>query len=117
MVPSRTVAEDGADSFKGWLYPPLGEMGFESWDAEDLLVMARMWQAGDVGACLADAGKDGYKRALEGIRCRVLVMPSRMDQYFLPEDSEIEVMHLKRCTLDVIETVWDILPVARMRRM
>lgn len=33
-------------------------------------------------------------------------MPSRTDQYFPPEDSEVEVKHLKRGRLEVIETIW-----------
>jgi homoserine acetyltransferase len=49
-------------------------------DAEDLLGMARMWQAGDVGALRGDGS---YEKALESIQARVLVMPSRTDQYFV----------------------------------
>ena len=100
----------GAASLRDWLYPPPGKAGFESWDAEDLLVLARMWQAGDVGACLTNGpeaeGKEEYKKALEGVECRVLVMLSRTDQYFPPEDSEVGVKHLKRRKLEVIETIW-----------
>ena len=33
-------------------------------------------------------------------------MPSRTDQYFPPEDSEVEMKYLKRGTLSVIESVW-----------
>jgi homoserine O-acetyltransferase len=33
-------------------------------------------------------------------------MPCRTDQYFPPEDSEIEMKYLKRGTLAVIESVW-----------
>lgn len=33
-------------------------------------------------------------------------MPARTDQYFPPEDSEVEVKHLKKGELRVIETVW-----------
>lgn len=55
------------------------EDSFESWDAEDLLILARMWQAGDVGK----TNKDGdYLKALEEIEAKVLVMPSRTDTYF-----------------------------------
>lgn len=95
--------KQGAGSLKEWLYPPPGKAGFESWDAEDLLVLARMWQEGDVGAV---GGGGDYRKALEGVKCRVLVMPSRTDQYFPPEDSETEMKYLKRGTLAVIETVW-----------
>ncbi|KAI4170550.1 MAG: hypothetical protein LQ343_004927 [Gyalolechia ehrenbergii] len=79
------------------------EDSFESWDAEDLLILARMWQAGDVGK----TSKDGdYLKALEGLEAKVLVMPSRTDAYFPPEDSETEVKHLQHGELAVIETIW-----------
>ncbi len=79
------------------------EASFETWDAEDLLILARMWQAGDVGTT-SESGD--YTKALEGVKARVLVMPARTDQYFPPEDNEIEMKHLKHGTLAVIETVW-----------
>ena len=55
------------------------EPAMQSWDPEDLLILARMWQAGDVGSCI-DGGD--YTKALEGIQAKMLVMPSRTDQYF-----------------------------------
>ncbi|KAI4272312.1 MAG: hypothetical protein L6R38_006656 [Xanthoria sp. 2 TBL-2021] len=79
------------------------EDAFEAWDPEDLLILARMWQAGDIGKTREDGD---YLKALEAIEAKVLVMPSRTDTYFPPEDSEIEVQHLKQGELAVIETVW-----------
>ena len=81
-----------------------------------------MWQAGNIGV-FADGD---YTRALSNIKCKVLVMPARTDQYFpyvllpslryvhaeaefgtgRPEDSEVEVKHLEHGELAVIETVW-----------
>ena len=55
------------------------EQGFESWDPEDLLVLARMWQAADVGS-LRDDGN--FEKALESVKSRMLIMPARTDQYF-----------------------------------
>lgn len=55
------------------------EAPFESWDPEDLLVLARMWQNGDVGSTREDGN---YGKALEEVKARVLVMPARTDQYF-----------------------------------
>ena len=55
------------------------EVPFESWDPEDLLVLARMWQNGDVGSTREDGD---YGKALEEVKARVLVMPARTDQYF-----------------------------------
>ncbi|KAL8857624.1 MAG: hypothetical protein Q9178_005789 [Gyalolechia marmorata] len=79
------------------------EDAFEAWDPEDLLILARMWQAGDIGKTRGDGD---YLKALESIEAKVLVMPSRTDTYFPPEDSETEVQHLKQGELAIIETVW-----------
>lgn len=79
------------------------EKSFEDWDAEDVLVLARMWQAGDVGATRPDGS---YEQTLRGIEARVLVMPGRTDQYFAVADSEVEVGLLRRGELAVIESVW-----------
>ncbi|KAL8765593.1 MAG: hypothetical protein Q9209_007375 [Squamulea sp. 1 TL-2023] len=79
------------------------EDSFEAWDPEDLLILARMWQAGDIGKTRDDGD---YLKALESITAKVLVMPSRTDAYFPPEDSETEIKHLKHGELAVIETVW-----------
>jgi homoserine acetyltransferase len=95
--------EIGAESLKAWLHPAAGKASFESWDAEDLLVLARMWQAGNVG----DVGGEGdYRKGLEGVSARVLVMPSQTDQYFPPEDGEEEVKYLRNGVFDPIPTIW-----------
>jgi len=93
----------GAASLQDWLHPAPGKGAQESWDPEDLLVLARMWQAGDVGA----VGGDGdYKKVLGQVTAKVLVMPSKTDQYFPPEDGENEVKYLKNGTFDPIPTIW-----------
>lgn len=93
--------EEGTKSLHDWLYPKNG--GFEEWDPEDLLVLARMWQAGDVGAV---GGKGDYKAALGEVTAKVLVMPAKTDQYFPPEDGENEVKYLKNGIFDPIPTIW-----------
>jgi homoserine O-acetyltransferase len=93
----------GAKSLKDWLYPEEGKGPFESWDAEDLLVLARMWQAGDVGAV---GGEGDYRKALEGVTARVLVMPGQTDQYFDWKDGEKEVEYLKNGTFAPIPSIW-----------
>lgn len=93
----------GANSLQEWLYPAPGNGPFESWDPEDLLVLARMWQAGDVGTV---AGDGDYKKALEGVSARVLVMPGKTDQYFPPEDGENEVKYLKEGVFEPIPSIW-----------
>ncbi|KAI4104582.1 MAG: hypothetical protein L6R37_003186 [Teloschistes peruensis] len=75
----------------------------KAWDAEDMLILARMWQAGDIGKTQQDGD---YLKALQAIEAKVLVMPARTDTYFPPEDSENEVKYLKHGELAVIETIW-----------
>jgi len=93
------------------------EEGTLSWDAEDLLVLARMWQMGDVGIVIpgeermsvlgGGVGDDVmYEKALASIKAKVLVMPCRTDQYFPPEDGEVEMKFLKRGTWAPIESIW-----------
>ena len=65
----------GAQSLHEWLHPPIGWMSYEKWDPEDLIVMVRMWQAGNVGDV---AGDGDYKKALSAVTARVLVMPCRL---------------------------------------
>lgn len=80
-----------------------GDTMFELWDAEDMLILAGMWQAGDIGKIREDGD---YTKALEAIKSRVLVMPSRTDQYFRVEDSEVEMKYLKNAELAPIESIW-----------
>ncbi|KAL6246039.1 hypothetical protein RBB50_007192 [Rhinocladiella similis] len=112
-----------ADTVEDWLVKR--EESMMSWDADDLLALARMWQMGDVGLVMPGSGTgpnadstklsqlggavpddELYAKALEGIKAKVLLMPCRTDQYFPPEDSEIEVKYLKHGTLAVIESTW-----------
>jgi homoserine acetyltransferase len=91
----------GSPTLQAWL-DAAGE-NYADWDPEDVLLLARMWQAGNVGS----VGGDGdWTHALAGIRSRVLIMPCRTDQYFTPKQSEREKGYLKEATLSVIESVW-----------
>ena len=99
----------------------MSEEGFLSWDAEDLLVLGRMWQMGDVGT--VTSGEEGremsrlgwvrgekddesFKRALQSVKAKVLVMPCKTDQYFPPEDGEVEAKYLKQGTFEPIPSIW-----------
>ncbi|KIW69038.1 hypothetical protein PV04_04942 [Phialophora macrospora] len=124
-----TTLPGGPASVEEWMRAR--EEGSLGWDADDLLVLARMWQMGDVGAVMhagegnpeasakaeADATEltqlggrvpddDAFAAALAAIQAKVLLMPCRTDQYFPPEDSEVEMKFLRRGTLAVIESVW-----------
>ena len=96
------------------------EEGYLGWDAEDLLVTARMWQMGDISTVVPGSGTlsqlgghvpddeadKAFEKALRSIKAKVLLMPCRTDQYFPPEDSEIEKKYLEKGTLAVIESIW-----------
>ena len=90
---------------------------WEAWalskDPENLLTMLHTWQAADItlqpnpsGSHAADPhGPDhqesffkSFEEALGSIKSKTLVLPSETDLYFPPEDSEIEVKHMKEGT-------------------
>jgi homoserine O-acetyltransferase len=75
---------------------------FAQADANDLLAMLHTWHAADVGACETYGGDT--RAALAAIRARAIVMPSRTDLYFPPEDSVIEVAAMPNAELAVIES-------------
>jgi len=74
-----------------------------NWDANDMLTLLNTWQMGDV-SLVRDGGD--YAKCLGSIKAKGLIMPSKTDLYFPPEDSEIEVSHLKDAKLVVIPSVW-----------
>ena len=62
--------------------------GFLGDDANDLILQAVKWQRNDAGKSPGFGGDLG--KALGSIRAKVLLMPSRTDQYFLASDVEAE---------------------------
>lgn len=73
-------------------------------DANDLLAMARTWQAADVSANPLFNGD--FKRALGNIRSRAIVMPGETDLYFRVRDNELEVAAMPKAELRPIPSVW-----------
>jgi len=83
---------------------------WEAWalskDPENLLVMLHTWQAGD---CSAQEPYNGdFNAAMRAIKAKSLVLPSKTDLYFPPEDSENEVANMSpgRGTLAVFPSIW-----------
>ncbi len=76
----------------------------QSYDANDLLAMLWPWQPAD----LTDNGRYGADLALAlgSIEARTIVMPASTDLYFPPEDSALEVAHLRRGELRVLSSEW-----------
>jgi homoserine O-acetyltransferase len=93
------------------------ELGFESleeyldkqWsgsgDANDLLALLWTWQRGDITILYPEDEGDLVK-SLGRIKARCLIMPSRTDRFFPPEDSEDEVQYLEKGKVSVIESVF-----------
>ncbi|EGO25293.1 hypothetical protein SERLADRAFT_437051 [Serpula lacrymans var. lacrymans S7.9] len=73
------------------------------WDANDMIALLSTWQNGDISK-VQDGGN--YEKALSSIKAKALLMPSKTDLYFPPEDSQNELSHLKDAKLHVINTVW-----------
>jgi len=73
-------------------------------DGNDVLAQVSTWQGADLSDNELYAGD--YAAALGAITAKSIVMPSRTDLYFPPEDSEIEVSHMPNAELRVVPSVW-----------
>jgi homoserine O-acetyltransferase len=83
---------------EGW------KSGFLNQDANNLLLQAVKWQKHDVANT---PGMNGdFAKALGSIKAKVLLMPSRTDQYFLAADVEAEGKLIPGSKLDVIPSTY-----------
>lgn len=73
-------------------------------DANDLLSMIDTWQSFDPSDNARYRGD--WKAAMRAIRSPTIVMPSRTDLYFPPEDSALAAAAIPNAQLRVIESVW-----------
>jgi homoserine O-acetyltransferase len=73
-------------------------------DGNDVLAQVATWQGADISNNEKYGGD--FALALAGITAKAIVMPSRTDLYFPPEDSEIEVARMPNAELRVIPSVW-----------
>jgi homoserine O-acetyltransferase len=80
------------------------EPGFTRRAAEDLYAQAETWMASDISANELYGGD--LVRALQSIRARVLLLPSRTDLYFPVADNADEIAHLARAELRPIPSIW-----------
>ena len=78
--------------------------GFLAKDANDLLLQAVKWQRNDVAATPGMGGD--LAKALGSIKAKVLLMPSRTDQYFLAADVEAEGKLIPGSRLFVIPSTY-----------
>jgi homoserine O-acetyltransferase len=73
-------------------------------DVNDFLAQVRTWECADISD--NDVYKRNFPAALRAIKAKAIVMPSRTDLYFPPEDSEIEVSYMPNAELRVLESAW-----------
>lgn len=73
-------------------------------DANNMLLHIWTWQKGDLSD--NDRYKGDYAAALKAITARAIVMPGQTDLYFPPEDSAIEVSHMRNAELRPIPSIW-----------
>jgi homoserine acetyltransferase len=94
----------GAKSLRDWIDPE--KPRYAGWDAEDLLILAKQWQDGDVTSVASGNPKD-WKQTLRQMQCPVLIMTSSSDQYFRLEVGEMEREALGDNALwRPIDTIW-----------
>lgn len=78
------------------------ELDHHGYDANDLLCVLDTWQRADIADNPRYRGD--FIQALSAIEARAIVMPSSTDLYFPLEDSRLEVAHLRRGELRVLES-------------
>ncbi len=80
------------------------EGNFYRRDGDDLLAMLETWALSDISANALYGGD--LKRALGAIRAQAMIMPSRTDLYFTPEDAEAEARLMPNAEFRPIESIW-----------
>ncbi|KAI0882876.1 alpha/beta-hydrolase [Annulohypoxylon maeteangense] len=96
--------ELGYQSLSEWDHAAT-DINYRDWDPQDLLVMLRMWQRGDISRLNAE-GDGSLETALSKITASVLLMPSQTDQYFNWSASEKEARLLPKGRCEIIPSVW-----------
>ncbi len=93
----------GYDSLEDWLVRNW-EANFLRRDGHDLLSMLDTWYHSDISD--NEVFQGDLDAALGAITARAVVMPSRTDLYFTPEDSEIETAKMPNAEYRPIESIW-----------
>ena len=75
-----------------------------TWDANNLIAKIWTWQHGDISDNAIYRGD--FKRALQTIAARAIVMPCSTDMYFVPADNAAEVRAMQHAELRVFESPW-----------
>jgi homoserine acetyltransferase len=73
---------------------------------ENMLTMLHTWQSGDCSA--QSPYNNDFPLAMKSIKAKALVLPSKTDLYFPPEDSDYEVECMAEGVgrLEIFPSVW-----------
>jgi homoserine O-acetyltransferase len=97
------LSSTGASSLEDFLTNKW-EPGYHRRSAADLYAQACTWIASDISDNELHGGD--LVRALNAIRARVLLLPSRTDLYFPVADNAAEMAHLAHVELRPIPSIW-----------
>jgi homoserine O-acetyltransferase len=78
------------------------ELEHHGYDANDLLCVLDSWQRADISDNPRYRGD--FIQALSAIEAHAIIMPSSTDLYFPVEDNQLEVTHLRRGELRVLQS-------------
>lgn len=101
---NQLYQELGYQSLSEWDHA-VTDINYRGWDPDDLLVMLRMWQSGDISLCNPEWG-GSLEVALSAINTPVLLLPCQTDQYFQWSASEKEARLLPNAKCEIIPSVW-----------
>jgi homoserine O-acetyltransferase len=97
------LSATGSDTLEEFLTDKW-EPGYHETGAPNLYAQAMTWYHGDISDNELYHGD--YVRALNAIKARVLLIPSRSDLYFPVADNALDIAHLTRAELRPIPTIW-----------
>jgi homoserine O-acetyltransferase len=80
------------------------EANFLRRDGDDLLSMLATWYQSDISD--NEIYQGDLAAALGAIKARAIIMPSRTDLYFTPEDSGAESVQMPNAVFRPIESIW-----------
>ena len=99
----RLYEKAGFSDLEDWLVRSW-EANFLRRSGDDLVASFKTWELSDISDNPIHRGD--LDRALGAITARSIIMPSRTDLYFTPEDSEAETAKMPNAEFRPIESVW-----------
>lgn len=96
----RTVGYASLEQFLSGYW----EAGFMARHPLNMLAQIQTWMSTDVSGTLGHSGD--LRSALGSIQAHVLLMPCRQDLYFRVEDNLLEITHLRRARMHVLDSPW-----------